>query len=238
MKIILNKFLSQSGFCSRRQAEVFIKEGKVLVNGKKAEVGMKVDQNDEIRIGDKILRNNLNKIYIILNKPTGYVCTNRKFKNEKNVFDLLPIKLKKNNKLFVAGRLDKNSRGLLLITNDGEFSQKLTHPKYKHQKKYQVKVKMKQKNNQKEVDNIIANFKKGVYIGEGDGKVKVNDINYNKAGFFNITLMQGKKRQIRRMFQSLNYEVDDLFRYELGCFRMLNLPSGKWKYIDIKKNIK
>ncbi len=237
MKKILNKFISQSGFCSRRQAEVFIKEGKVFVNGKLAEPGIKVEESDEVRVGNKIIKNRKDKIYIILNKPIGYVCTNRRFKNEKNVFDLLPRKVLKNNKLFVVGRLDKESRGLILLTNDGDLTQKITHPKYKHEKKYLVKTDISKNPSAQEVENIIKNFKKGVFIGEGDGKVRAKEAKYVGNQVFDIILTQGKKRQIRRMFESLGYKTTDLFRYELGNFNIKNLPSGKWKEISLKNSL-
>ena len=136
MKIVLQKFIAQSGYCSRRQAEELIRLKKVLVNDELAELGMKVDQDSEVKVRGKKIAINKEKIYIALNKPKGYTCTNRQFEGERNVFNLVDVA----EKLFTVGRLDKDSRGLILLTNDGDLALKMTHPRFEHEKEYMVKI--------------------------------------------------------------------------------------------------
>ncbi len=226
MKMVLQKFIARSGYCSRRKAESFIVNGKVVVNGEIAYLGMRVDENDEVTICGKKLEPENKKIYIILNKPIGYICTSRRFKGEKNIFDLVKVK----ERLFVVGRLDKNSRGLVFLTNDGDLAQKMTHPKYEHEKEYEVQLSIS--NLQSLINGIIKKLKNGIDIGEGDGIVKVKDIKYLKDGKFKIVLTEGKKRQIRRMFKSLGFEVEDLLRIRIGNLKLGKLKKGEWIYVE------
>jgi len=236
MKIVLQKFIAESGYCSRRKAEELIRSGKIFVNGEKAYVGSRVGQEDEIKVGGQVLRRK-EKIYIILNKPQGYVCTNRKFQGEKNVFDLLVDYKngKLNEKLFVVGRLDKMSEGLVLLTNDGELAQQVTHPKHEHEKKYLVEV----RNLKLKIKELINIFQRGVDIGEGDGVVKIKKIKHlstvsqiQEKIKFEIILTEGKKRQIRRMFKIFGGEIVSLKRISIGKIEIGNLKSGEWKCID------
>lgn len=241
MKIVLQKFIADSGLCSRRKAEELIKKKKVKVNGEIAILGKKVDGSDEIKVNNKKIELAKEKIYIILNKPVGYTCTNRKFKNEKNVFDLVnpphtPPERGVKERLFVVGRLDKNSRGLVLLTNDGECANKLTHPKFEHEKEYEVKVKSNPsagKAGKLKVDSIVKSFKTGVDIGKGDGVVKAKEAEYLGKNKFRIILIQGKKRQIRRMFNKIGYSIEDLERTRIGEISLGDLKSGKYKAIKI-----
>ncbi len=226
--MLLQKYIAQSGYCSRRKAEELIKQGRVILNGKIAKIGDKVDKGDQVIIQGKEIKLPKEQIYIILNKPKGYVCTSRKFKKEKNVFDLLPTK----EKLSLAGRLDKDSRGLVLLSNDGDLIQKLTHPRYEHEKEYIVKIKNEQNLSQ---SIIIEKFIKGIDIGEGDGIVCAKEIKCLGNNKFRIILTSGKKRQIRRMFKALNCEVLDLERIRIGNIKLGKLKSGEWK--KIKKPI-
>ena len=225
MKVVLQKFIADSGYCSRRQAEKIIRSGAVKVNGKIVSVGERVDENDIVLINNKKVGSAAAKIFIKLNKPVGYTCTSRKFENEKNVFDLVNIK----ERLFVVGRLDKNSHGLVLLTNDGELAQKFTHPSYEVGKTYMVKVEAhEEKLTEDDVNNILRRFKNGIEIGEGDGSVRAADIEYLGDNKFKIVLNMGKKRQIRRMFKALNFRVDDLERIGIGRLKLGELKTGKW----------
>lgn len=243
MKIALQKFIADSGACSRRKAEELIKLGAVTVNGKPAELGMFVEaqNSDEVKIFNKKIELAKKKIYIKLNKPVDYACTNTKVKGEKNVFDLVRLK----DRLFIVGRLDKNSRGLVLLTNDGELTQKITHPKFEHEKTYLVRI-----NHEKErrslvagspqltvnkIQEIIEKFKVGIDIGEGDGVVKAKQVVYKGNGRFEIVLTYGKKRQIRRMFKVLGYQVSDLLRTNIAGLKLGSLKEGKWEYLSQKE---
>lgn len=229
MKIILQKFIAQSGYCSRRKAEELIKQGRVFVNGKIAEPGMRVDEEDEVKIGEEGVGLPKEKIYIKMNKPVGYTCTSRRFAGEKNIFSLISRK----ERLFVAGRLDKDSRGLILLTNDGDLAQRITHPRFEHEKKYVIKIKDKK---QKIKDNEIENlFKRGVDIGEGEGIARVKDIKYMGDNKFEIILAEGKKRQIRRMFKAVGVEVEDLVRISIGTLGIGDLPEKQWRPLRKKE---
>lgn len=227
MKVVLQKFIAESGYCSRRRAEELIKQGDVFVNGEVAEPGMKADDKDEIKIFGKIIGLPEEKIYIKMNKPAGYVCTSREFKGEKNIFDLIG----KKERLFVAGRLDKDSRGLILLTNDGDLAQKITHPSFKHEKKYIIKLDSSVLN-----PEIIANrLKSGIDIGDGDGIVKAREAKALSAWEFEMTLGEGKKRQIRRMFMAFGLKVKDLVRVSVGNLELGDLPEGQWRPLKKKE---
>ena len=230
-KIVLQKFIANAGYCSRRKAEECIRSGQVKVNNKIAELGMKVSSDDKIEIGNKLIELPKEKIYIILNKPVGVTCTNRKFKNEKNVFELLPDEFKN---LHVVGRLDKNSRGLVLLTNDGDLTMRMTHPRFGHEKKYMVQLsimnyQLHPSSEHKRIDQIIDNFLKGIDIGDGDGIVKAKNIKYLEKDKFEIILTEGKKRQIRRMFKKIGLKVSDLQRVAIEEIELGGLNEGKWK---------
>lgn len=243
MTIVLQKYIAEAGLCSRRQAEELIRGGKVRVNGKVAELGARVTEEDEVLVNKEIIKK-AKKIYLILNKPEGYVCTNRCFKGEDNVFDLIKMK----ERLYVVGRLDKNSCGLVLVTNDGDMTERITHPRYGHEKEYEVRIKNKElhssseykeiKNNSKD---LILNFEKGIDIGEGDGKVKAKKMEYLGDNKFKIVLTTGKKRQIRRMFKVLGLEIVDLIRTRIGSIELGKLKIGEWRYLkneEISKLLK
>ncbi|MCD4762332.1 rRNA pseudouridine synthase [bacterium] len=231
MTIVLQKYIAEAGLCSRRQAEELIRRGKVRVNGEIAELGAKVTEADEVFVNEKIIKK-AKKIYLILNKPEGYVCTNRYFKGEDNIFDLLVDKKGESaypkERLFVVGRLDKNSRGLVLITNDGDMTQKITHPKYEHEKEYVVSISNFQFPISKQfINDLIFNFKKGIDIS--DKKVSVKEVEFLGDSKFKIILTQGMKRQIREMFKVFDLEVVDLVRTRIGSIELGELKNGQWR---------
>lgn len=229
MKKVLQKFIADSGYCSRRKAEELIRNKKVKLNGEIAKLGERVDDDDEVTVNNKRIKEDNKKVYIVLNKPLGYTCTSRKFKNEKNVFDLVRTE----ERLFVVGRLDKDSRGLVLLTNDGDLTQRLTHPKYGHEKEYIVEISNLQPSISKQfIDDLIFKFKKGVDIGEGDGIVRVKDIKYLEKNKFRMILTEGKKRQIRRMFKEVGLKIESLERTRIGNINLKNLPVGEYKKIE------
>lgn len=231
MQIILQKIIASSGYCSRRTAELLIRQGLVEVNDQLAVVGETADPDkDKIIVRGKLIGQEVKKIYLKLNKPLGYTCTNKKFPGEKNIYDLLDI----SDRLFAVGRLDKNSHGLIVLTNDGELTQKLAHPKYNHEKVYKVKIRKLVD----EADKIIKKLGAGVDIGEGEGQVRVKRAQYLQNQTFIITLNEGKKRQIRRMFGALGMDVFDLERISFAGLELGDLNDGQFKYLsseEIKK---
>ena len=229
MKTVLQKYIADSGYCSRRQAEELIRHGEVFVNDEQAELGMRVDDGDKIEIDGFKIKGKVKNIYIILNKPIGYTCTNRMFKDEDNIFDLVKV----DERLFAVGRLDKDSRGLVLLTNDGELTQKLTHPSHESEKKYLAEV------SDKNIDykTIQTQMKRGVDIGDGDGIVKAKKIKYIGDNKFEVVLTEGKNRQIRRMLGRLDCNLVDLCRIEIGKIKMGSLEEGRWREINLKEII-
>lgn len=227
MKKILQKIIAEAGYCSRRAAEDLIKRGQVKLNGVLAKVGDMADETDKIKVRGEVIGAARDKVYIKMNKPVGYTCTNRQFKGEKNIFELaesLP------SGVFTIGRLDKNSRGLILITNDGDLTLKLTHPRMAHEKIYEVRVRADI--DEKTVGKIKTNFIKGIPFGMDEGIAKAKRVDYLGDGMFRIILTEGKKRQIRRMFESVETRVIDLKRISFAGLELGNLPEGKWGYLN------
>ncbi len=225
MRMILQKAIAMSGYSSRRHAEELIREGHVKINGALAILGEQADPaKDKITINGRLIPSLEEKVYIILNKPIGYTCTNRHFHNEKNIFDLVDSPAR----LFTVGRLDKDSRGLVLLTNDGDLTQKLSHPKFESEKDYEIKIRDEVINPELVIKKLLT----GVDIGEGDGIVKAKRAKYLQKDLFVITLNEGKKRQIRRMFDTLGTRVIDLKRISLGGLTLGDLPEGRWDYLS------
>jgi len=225
MKEVLQKIIAASGIASRRGAEAMIRDGLVKLNGYQAKLGERADDSDEITVNGKKLERSVEKIYIKLNKPMGYTCTNRYFKGEKNIYSLVNLP----QKLFAIGRLDKDSRGLVILTNDGELTAKLTHAKFGSEKKYLVKCAADDRLLKKvTIDQTVRTLKKGVDLGEGEGLGWAKSAEYLN-GTFTLVLTTGRKRQVRRMFQGLHYHVVDLFRTEIAGVMLGDLPEGKWE---------
>jgi 23S rRNA pseudouridine2605 synthase len=243
MKIILQKYISSSGYCSRRKAEELIRAGKVKVNGLTAKIADCADEGDTVEVEGRLIKRIVEeKIYILLNKPLGYTCTNRSFKGEKNVFELLEGF--NHTRLFVVGRLDKNSRGLVILTNDGDFAEKMAHPRYEKEKEYEIKCKMQNAKTKMKTAPFeppllrggrgdffeeIKSMLKGIDIGGGDGIAKAKKAEYLGDGKFRIILAEGKKRQIRRMFKMLGLEVADLTRVRIGEYKLGSLKEREYR---------
>ena len=217
---------------SRREAEKAIKQGQIKINGRQAKLGDRADARlDQITFRGRNLPQAEKKIYLKFYKPIGYTCTNRVFPGEKNIFQLI----KRSEKLFSIGRLDKSSSGLLLLTNDGALSEKLAHPRFNHDKVYEVSLKQSGQNesiSDKNGQELISKLKKGVNIGEGDGVVKAKKAQYLQNNIFIITLSEGKKRQIRRMVAILGYQVAALKRLSFAGIELGDLHSGAWQKLS------
>jgi pseudouridine synthase len=220
MSIVLQKFIADSGYCSRRKAEELIRRGKVKVNNEVACLGTRVTDSDSVFVFDKKIKQEQKLVYIALNKPRGYACTSKKVKGESNIFSLVETK----ERLFPVGRLDKNSRGLVILTNDGDFTYRLTHPSFSHEKEYFVKV------NKDVSEDVIEKFKKGVDIKEKT-KAKMKEV--ERVGFkkYRIILGEGRKRQIRRMFEVFDVTVLDIQRVRIGKYKLGDLKESEWRFI-------
>jgi len=229
MKIRLNKFLADLGLASRRKADVLIEEGKVLINHKKAKLGDKVDPTqDEVMMGGKKLnQDNREKFeYWLLNKPFNVISSVSDEANRKTVFDYVKTKTKA--RVYPVGRLDYQSEGLLLMTNDGELAHRLTHPKYQVEKVYKVWV------NGIFSEGKMERLLRGVRLSEG--KISFDKIELlEKEGrdfVLKIAIHQGVKREIRRVCAKVGWEVSKLLRVQLGNLVMTNLTVGNVRKLD------
>ncbi len=224
MKIRINKFLADSGIGSRRQNEQDIRNGKVTINGRQAELGEFIDPKlDVIKLGDKkvVLQHNL--VYIMLNKPVGVISSVRDEHGRKTVLDLVKVK----QRVYPVGRLDYNSSGLILLTNDGDLVLKLTHPRYHLPKKYFVEIKPVLQ------QNHIDAMTKGMRI-EGTNTLPAEVVRLGKTKF-QITLYQGLKRQIREMCGVLGLVVITIHRTDIGPLNIGDLKSGDYRFLTNKE---
>lgn len=214
----LNKFISEKGICSRREADKLIEQGRITINGSRAETGTKVLPGDEVRLDGKLLSKREELVYIVLNKPVGITCTTEK-KIKGNVVDFINFP----KRIFPIGRLDKDSQGLLLLTNDGDIVNKILRAGNNHEKEYIVTV-------DKPISNeFIYTMSKGVKIL--DTVTKECYVKKEGKFVFRIILTQGLNRQIRRMCEALGYSVVKLERIRIMNVNLDTLPIGKWRYL-------
>lgn len=219
-KIRLQKFLSQAEVCSRRKAEALIADGMVRVNGKVATLGQSiVPAEDIVKIGSKtIAAGTRENIILMMNKPRGYVCTNLDPHNAQTVFQLVPAEYARH-KLFCVGRLDKDSEGLLLITNDGDLANKIIHPSSDIIKRYEVTL------NRDYDPALTPRLLKGVK-DEDDFLRFTNVIRFPDGCKLEIHLNQGRKREIRRLFEIFGFYVKTLVRFQIGGLILKKMPPG------------
>jgi len=219
MKIRLNKYLSEVGHCSRRNADRLIKEGKVTVNNIIAELGTKVVDDDQIVVEGTLIKKIQNKmVYMALNKPKGIVCTTDKSVERNNIISFINY----HKRIFPIGRLDKNTEGLILLTNDGDIVNKILRSKNNNEKEYEVSV------NKNLTNDFVQKMSSGIPIlGTMTKKCSVKKIKKNK---FKIILTQGLNRQIRRMCNYLDYKVTNLRRIRIMNIK-LDTNLGKWRYL-------
>lgn len=218
-KTRLNKFISETGFCSRREADKLIDRGKVTVNGKIPEMGTKVSITDDIKINGSELKNKEDHIYLAFNKPVGITCTTE-HKITGNIIDFVNYP----KRIFPIGRLDKASQGLIFLTNDGDIVNKILRSGNSHEKEYIVTVDKP----------ISADFIKNMANGIPVLKTITKKCLVKKEGryVFKIILTQGLNRQIRRMCEYLGYSVKKLERLRIMNISIDNLPIGRWRYLS------
>lgn len=222
--IRLNKYIANAGICSRREADTYIAAGNVTVNGKPVtEMGYKVKKTDDVRFDGRKL-NPEKKEYVLLNKPKNFITTTRDEKGRRTVMEL--VSSASNNRLYPVGRLDRNTTGLLLFTNDGDLAKKLTHPKHGVRKIYHVHL---------EKNVSIADLRK---IREGleleDGKIEVDEVDYVQGATkkeVGIEIHSGRNRIVRRIFEHLGYEVSRLDRVVFAGLTKKDLPRGHWRFL-------
>ncbi len=222
----INKYLAQCNLGSRRKVEDLVKEGKITLNGKTVkELSVKIDpDNDIIEYNGNKIEYNFEKIYLILNKPKKYITTKNDEFDRNTVYQLLPDF---NQNMFSVGRLDYMSEGLLIFTNDGDFANKIIHPRNKFPKVYKVIIKGLLSNEK------INQLRSGIMI---DGKKTRPAIVHKKKADTNtstlrITIYEGRKRQIRRMIKSVGSEVLELKRLQIGNIKLGKLPLGMWRLL-------
>lgn len=226
--IRLQKYMSKCGIASRRKSEDIILDGRVKVNEKiVTELGTKIDvYNDVVKVDDKVISEIDKKIYIMLNKPEGYITTADDELGRKNVFDLIP-ELKKYS-LHTVGRLDKDTSGLLILTNDGDFTFKVTHPKHQIKKTYIAVVKGIPDNEK------IRQFENGLLIdGYVTSAAELKIVKKMKnSSVLKIIIHEGKKRQVRYMCEKIGHPVTKLKRVQIGNVKLDDLESGKWRHLS------
>jgi len=216
--IRVNKFLSEAGYCSRREADKYVDLGIITINGEKVVMGMKVQPGDEVRVNDKLIGTKAKSVYIAVNKPQGITCTTDQH-IDGNIVDYVNYP----ERIFPIGRLDKPSEGLILMTNDGDIVNKILRAGNNHEKEYVVTV-------DKKIDhNFIYNMSNGVPILDTvTNKCKVVQTGPQS---FNIILTQGLNRQIRRMCEHFGFRVRRLKRMRIMNLTLDNIKAGEWRHL-------
>ncbi len=223
----INKFLASTGVASRRKSEELIKDGRVKINGKVVfDLATSVSEKDEVMVDDEVVNVKGDMVYIMMHKPKGYICSVIDDRERKTVMDLLPENLKH---LKPVGRLDYNSEGLLLLTNDGDLTYRLTHPSHEVPKTYIVRVEGEVK------EGDLAVLRNGVVIdGERFGKAKVVKKEFkDKITKLEVTITEGKNREIRRMFEAVGKNVIFLKRMSIGELKLGGVTRGRYRELAI-----
>jgi 23S rRNA pseudouridine2605 synthase len=217
----INQYLAKYTDLSRRGADSAIAEGRVEINGTQAKIGDTVIQSDKVTLDGHQVESDVDTISLIMNKPVGYVCS-RNGQGSATVYDLLPSKY---SHLNTVGRLDKNSSGLLLLTNDGELANLLTHPRYEKTKIYEVSL---NKGLQPLHQQMISDH--GIQLEDGPSKLKLEKMD-STGKAWRVIMREGRNRQIRRTFESLGYKVTKLHRTHFGKYELPSLKSGEFSVI-------
>jgi pseudouridine synthase len=217
----INQFIAGSTGLSRRAADTKITGGRVTVNGQVATVGMNVEPKDTITLDDTVLNLRTTHTYVLLNKPEGYVSSRVQQDDAPTLYDLLPENF---HTLRIAGRLDRDSSGLILLTDDGNFIQKLIHPSAEKTKRYELQL------DHPISESDVAKIEAGVPLKDGISHVTVRSV---RATIVVVSLAEGRNRQLRRTFGALGYAITRLHRTSLGPFEVKGLAPGAWMETDI-----
>ncbi|MDO4759438.1 MAG: pseudouridine synthase [Candidatus Saccharibacteria bacterium] len=216
----LNKFLAERLGISRREADNLIVTGKIKLNGQKAVLGAHIDKNSKVCYNEKIVPFLVEFSYLLLHKPVGYVCSRKKQGEAETLYSLLPEQYQK---LKTVGRLDKNSSGLIILTDDGDFAFRMTHPRFRKTKVYEVEL-------DRELpplhQQMIADF--GIKLEDGVSKLGLERLDANGRRW-KVVMSEGRNRQIRRTFAALGYQVKRLHRWSFGNYQLGNLQPGEFK---------
>lgn len=218
----INKFIAHSAGLSRREADSLVEEGRVFINGVKATLGAQVLPTDNVQIDDKPINTQTNYVYLMLNKPSGFVCSRRRQGDTPTIYTLLPEKYYH---LKPVGRLDKDSSGLLLLTDDGDFAHQMTHPKFYKTKVYLVSLDHDLTPLHQQMINDY-----GIHLDDGPSKLQLQKRDDNPKKW-EVTMHEGRNRQIRRTFDSLGYTVTSLHRTHFGSYSLNGLTPGKTSLI-------
>lgn len=218
----LNKYIASCGVCSRREADRLIQEGRVSVNGKRADMGMQVDGTEQIAVNGKVLHGKNEKVVLAYYKPVGVTCTEKDRFADKKITDMVKFPVR----VTYAGRLDKDSEGLILLTNDGELIDAMMRGSAGHEKEYIVKV------NKEVTDEFLQQMTKGVYLKELNIMTRPCLVERVGKFTFRIVLTQGVNRQIRRMSGELGYKVTALKRIRVVNIELANLKPGQFRQIS------
>ncbi len=224
----INKYIASCGVASRRKADALVAEGRVYVNGKKvSEAGLQIDpEKDSVKVDGKAVGVEERKVYVLLNKPTGYISTASDQFGRKSVTDLVKVKYR----VYPVGRLDYDTSGLLILTNDGEFTYAVTHPKHEIVKTYVAKIEGVPSNEEME------RFKNGVDIGgfvTSKASIKViSQSSDGRTSTVEIKIYEGKNRQVRKMCDAIGHKVIRLQRTAIGDLKLEELQVGQWRYLS------
>lgn len=219
MLIRVQKIIAESGYCSRRRAEELIIDGKVKVNGERIGIGDKADpEKDMVSMGDFVIQPQ-KKVYIMLNKPKGYITTVSDLYERRKVVDLVKIGVR----IFPVGRLDRDATGLLFLTNDGEWANKIMHPRYETEKTYLALLDTAFSKEEKQI------IERGIKLHDGFIKAKIKILDKKSI---EITLHEGKNKIVKRIFNEVGHRVKELCRVRVGRISLGNLKSGKFRHLE------
>lgn len=219
----LNKHLANVLGVSRRQADQLIEQGRVRVNGQLAVLGQQITANNQITVNDKLLQAKTRPQLIAVNKPTGVTCSRRQQKGDRTIYDLLPANL---HHLKTVGRLDKNSSGLILLSSDGDFIHQMTHPSFQKTKVYKVRLDSELAPLHQQMINDF-----GVTLADGRSQLGLSRLSDKHRRDWQVTMSEGRNRQIRRTFAALGYEVIKLHRIQFGPYQLTTLKPGEFTII-------